>query len=164
MGPPIRLGFGDQQGMEARPFSPNHQGHPDHSVAYHFFDSRPQYRQGSPHGSKPVRHQPTNRQRGGRGHHSMRGNRSANSGSTDFIRKSQVAPAVPSFGNPLPTKPPAPEVEAKKPKKKKKRRTNQLGLTPKTEEHLSSSEEEDEVDEELKLAKSVGAAGTAGQQ
>lgn len=71
----------------------------------------------------------------------------------------QVAPAVPSFGNPLPVKPPAPQIETKKAKKKKKRRVNQLGLTPKTVEHASSSEEDD-IDEELKLAATVTAAIT----
>ncbi|GAD92678.1 CCCH zinc finger protein [Paecilomyces variotii No. 5] len=65
-------------------------------------------------------------------------------------------PAVPSFGNPLPSKPP-PAVDATRKPKKKKRRHNQLGLTPKTEEH-ESSEEEDDVDEEAKLAQSGSAA------
>lgn len=51
-------------------------------------------------------------------------------------------------------------MEAKKIKKKKKRRVNQLGLTPKAEEHVSSSEEEDE---EAKLAARVG-PGITGQQ
>ncbi|OJJ46277.1 hypothetical protein ASPZODRAFT_43282, partial [Penicilliopsis zonata CBS 506.65] len=59
-------------------------------------------------------------------------------------------PPVPSFGNPLPSKPPASVDAARKPKKKK-RRHNQLGLTPKAEEH-ESSEEEDDVDEESKFA------------
>ncbi|KAE8390711.1 hypothetical protein BDV23DRAFT_172163 [Aspergillus alliaceus] len=59
-------------------------------------------------------------------------------------------PPVPSFGNPLPSKPPPPVDASRKPKKKK-RKHNQLGLTPKTEEH-ESSEEEDDVDEESRLA------------
>lgn len=74
----------------------------------------------------------------------------------DEQQKSQVAPAVPSFGNALPVdlpvKPPVPE---SKKKRKKKRRYNQLGLTPKNEEH-ESSEEEDDQDEEAKLAAAVG--------
>lgn len=65
-------------------------------------------------------------------------------------------PPVPSFGNPLPLKPPAPVDASRKPKKKK-RRYNQLGLTPKTEEH-ESSEEEDDADEEARLASSVNTA------
>lgn len=59
-------------------------------------------------------------------------------------------PPVPSFGNPLPSKPPPPADTSKKPKKKK-RKHNQLGLTPKTDEH-ESSEEEDDMDEEARLA------------
>lgn len=59
-------------------------------------------------------------------------------------------PAVPSFGNPLPSKPPPPSETTRAPKKKK-RQHNQLGLTPKTEEH-ESSEEEEGVDEESKFA------------
>ncbi|KAL4888690.1 nuclear fragile X mental retardation-interacting protein 1-domain-containing protein [Aspergillus ambiguus] len=67
-------------------------------------------------------------------------------------------PAVPSFGNPLPSKPPPPADATRKPKKKK-RKHNQLGLTPKTDEHESSEEEED-VDEESKFAQG-GPGGTA---
>ncbi|GKZ75354.1 hypothetical protein AnigIFM56816_000006 [Aspergillus niger] len=59
-------------------------------------------------------------------------------------------PPVPSFGNPLPVKPPPPADATRKPKKKK-RKHNQLGLTPRTEEH-ESSEEEDDADEEARLA------------
>ncbi|GIJ90753.1 hypothetical protein Asppvi_009715 [Aspergillus pseudoviridinutans] len=58
-------------------------------------------------------------------------------------------PPVPSFGNPLPVKPP-PAVDTALNSRKKKRKHNQLGLTPKTEDHESS--EEDDVDEESKLA------------
>lgn len=70
---------------------------------------------------------------------------------------------MPSFSNPLPLKPPIPQLEDKKPSKKKKRRVNQLGLTPKDQEHISSSEEED-ADEEVKLATAVSTAGTAGKE
>ncbi|KAL4986919.1 hypothetical protein BDW68DRAFT_118859 [Aspergillus falconensis] len=65
-------------------------------------------------------------------------------------------PPVPSFGNPLPSKPPTPVDSQRKPKKKK-RKHNQLGLTPKAEEH-ESSEEEDDADEETRLA--AGGTGT----
>lgn len=67
-------------------------------------------------------------------------------------------PAVPSFGNPLPTKPPPPSDATRKPKKKRKH--NQLGLTPKTEEH-ESSEEDDDMDEESKLTSGGTGAATA---
>ncbi|KAJ5702878.1 hypothetical protein N7488_010426 [Penicillium malachiteum] len=68
--------------------------------------------------------------------------------------KVPAAPAVPSFGNPLPCKPP-PAADATRKPKKRKRKHNQLGLTPKTEDHESSEEEED-VDEEAKLAPDSG--------
>ncbi|KAF7594258.1 hypothetical protein BBP40_009810 [Aspergillus hancockii] len=66
-------------------------------------------------------------------------------------------PPVPNFGNPLPSKPPPPADATRKPKKKK-RKHNQLGLTPKTEEHESSGEEDD-ADEESRLA--LGGADVA---
>lgn len=65
-----------------------------------------------------------------------------------------MAPAVPSFGIPLPVKPPTPQETGRR--KKKKRRHNQLGLTPKTVEYESSEEEENDVDEEIKLAAAAG--------
>lgn len=67
------------------------------------------------------------------------------------------APApVPSFGAslPLPPKPPTP-VDGPTLPKKKKRKYNQLGLTPKTEEH-ESTEEEGDADEESRLAAKCG--------
>lgn len=67
------------------------------------------------------------------------------------------APApVPSFGAslPLPPKPPTPADGPALPKKKK-RKYNQLGLTPKTEEH-ESSEEDGDADEESRLAAKCG--------
>ena len=73
--------------------------------------------------------------------------------------RTPAPPAVPSFGNPLPSKPPAPSDATRAPKKKK-RQHNQLGLTPKTEEH-ESSEEEDGVDEESKFASGGGSGVTA---
>ncbi|KUL85610.1 hypothetical protein ZTR_08912 [Talaromyces verruculosus] len=64
-------------------------------------------------------------------------------------------PAVPSFGVPLPAKPPLPAETSRQAQKKKKRKFNQLGLTPKTEEH-ESSDEEDDADEESRLASAAG--------
>ncbi|OQD85029.1 hypothetical protein PENANT_c011G06791 [Penicillium antarcticum] len=67
--------------------------------------------------------------------------------------RTPAAPAVPSFGNPLPSKPP-PAADANgnnRKQKKRKRKHNQLGLTPKTEDH-ESSEDDEEADEESKLA------------
>ncbi|KAJ5705578.1 hypothetical protein N7536_001267 [Penicillium majusculum] len=66
--------------------------------------------------------------------------------------RTPAAPAVPSFGNPLPSKPPPPaDSTSNRKAKKRKRKHNQLGLTPNTEDHESSEEEADE-DEESKLA------------
>lgn len=76
---------------------------------------------------------------------------------TSTIPRTPAPPPVPSFGNPLPAKPP-PVDTTRKPAKKKKRRFNQLGLTPKTEEH-ESSEEEDDADEETRLAPNTAGAG-----
>ncbi|KAF3482107.1 uncharacterized protein GIQ15_04866 [Arthroderma uncinatum] len=59
---------------------------------------------------------------------------------------------VPSF-NTLSSKPPPPTSSSRP---RKQRKHNQLGLTPKTEEHESSEEDVDaDVDEEVKLAGSV---------
>ncbi|TKA64155.1 hypothetical protein B0A49_07060 [Cryomyces minteri] len=60
------------------------------------------------------------------------------------------APAVPGFGPPLPSKPaPLPSQGPSNPKKKKKSH-NQLGLTPRTESHEES--EDEDVDEEATFA------------
>ncbi|KAL8654383.1 MAG: hypothetical protein Q9210_001543 [Variospora velana] len=174
MGPPIRLGFGDQQGMDQRRFSYNPHTHANPSMSNHAPDLMPPSLEGPSYGSRAGGHHHTNpRGRGGdrgrgrdrgRGHvqFDRRGNSDVSSASRSSSRKTQVAPAVPSFGNPLPLKPPISKTEDRKPGKKKKRRINQLGLTPKNEEHVSSSEEED-VDEEVKLAAAVAPAEGAGQ-
>jgi hypothetical protein len=69
-----------------------------------------------------------------------------------------AAPAVPSFLSALPQPPSNPNslhAEERR-KKKKKRKYNQLGLTPRTEEH-ENSEEEDDTGEEARLAAEAGA-------
>jgi len=69
------------------------------------------------------------------------------------VPRTPAPPAVPSFGNPLPCKPPpaADVTSTTRRPRKRKRKHNQLGLTPKTEEHESSEDEED-VDEESTFA------------
>ena len=69
--------------------------------------------------------------------------------------RAPAAPAVPRFGLPLPSKPIA-AVDTLPPIKKRKREHNQLGLTPKQEDHESS---EEDVEEEERLARSLGVAG-----
>ncbi|MCJ1314509.1 hypothetical protein MMC25_008191 [Agyrium rufum] len=77
------------------------------------------------------------------------------------LPRTPAAPAVPSFGLPLPI-PLSEQPEPKKEPRKRKREHNQLGLTPKTEDHESS---EEDVDEEQKLATYVaGKSGDAGLQ
>ena len=71
--------------------------------------------------------------------------------------RAPAAPAVPRFGLPLPSKP-TPTPEKSVPVKKRKREHNQLGLTPKQEEHVSS---EEDLDEEEHLARTMGISGNA---
>ncbi|KAJ5491508.1 hypothetical protein N7539_003075 [Penicillium diatomitis] len=94
---------------------------------------------GNNHSSKPRQHNNNKRD------HTTAFNKPQNT-----VPRTPAAPAVPSFGNPLPSKPP-PVADATRKNKKRKRKHNQLGLTPKTDDH-ESSEEEEEVDEEAKLA------------
>lgn len=75
------------------------------------------------------------------------------------VPRTPAPPPVPSFGNALPCKPP-PAADVTRKNKKRKRKHNQLGLTPKTEEHESSEEEED-MDEESKLAHVGASASTS---
>lgn len=90
-------------------------------------------------------------------HNNKRDHNAAFSKPHATVPRTPAPPPVPSFGNPLPSKPP-PAADATRKPKKRKRKHNQLGLTPKTDEHESSEEEED-VDEESKLAQvSTGAA------
>lgn len=71
------------------------------------------------------------------------------------VPRTPAAPAVPSFGNPLPSKPPpAADAASNRKTKKRKKKHNQLGLTPHADDPESSEEEEEAegVDEESKLA------------
>ncbi|KAL2854300.1 hypothetical protein BJY01DRAFT_205873 [Aspergillus pseudoustus] len=92
------------------------------------------------------------------GKHNKRDHSSAFGKPQSTAPRVPAPPPVPSFGNPLPSKPPVPADSPRKPKKKK-RKHNQLGLTPKTEEH-ESSEEEDDADEETRLAAGGAGAGS----
>ncbi|KAJ5337681.1 hypothetical protein N7452_004409 [Penicillium brevicompactum] len=71
-----------------------------------------------------------------------------------IVPRTPAAPAVPSFGNPLPSKPPpAADATSNRKTKKRKKKHNQLGLTPHADDHESSEEDEAEgVDEESNLA------------
>ncbi|CEL08282.1 hypothetical protein ASPCAL11433 [Aspergillus calidoustus] len=137
MGPPIHWGF-DNAG-HAGSFHPSHR------------PSQRGPRQANAHINQPSQGKHTHK----RDHSSAFGKPQSTA------PRVPAPPPVPSFGNPLPSKPPLPADSPRKPKKKK-RKHNQLGLTPKTEDH-ESSEEEDDADEETRLAAS-GAGASAGLQ
>lgn len=159
--PPIRVGRDGRGGIlrtqAAPPNPPAHfnQGPPVYNS----------YQQPPPTSFQQKRYDAPNPYQNTRGRGHKRGQSDAFKNQRHQRPSGQVAPAVPSFGNPLPgdlsNRPPSqgpPGDVTKKPKKKKRRRHNQLGLTPKTEEHESSSEEEDDQDEEMKLAAAANAA------
>ncbi|KAL9128803.1 MAG: hypothetical protein Q9217_002584 [Psora testacea] len=150
LGRPVGDGYGAQQRSLQPPFYQPDQGKHDSQQSngrfHRYAQSKlPNYRRGSPH-SFP----------GYRGHGQRRGHE-AYGRSDNLRRKTEVAPAVPSFGEPLPKfgYRSEPQEQPHKPKKRP-RKQNQLGLTPKTEEHESSGEEEKDVDEEMKLASAIG--------
>ncbi|RAK74133.1 CCCH zinc finger protein [Aspergillus fijiensis CBS 313.89] len=140
MGPPMRWGF-DNLGSTGS-FSGGQRGHQRGGRAFNHNHHNVQPDKQRNHGNK-------------RDHNSAFGRRPQTS-----APRVVAPPPVPSFGNPLlPSKPPPTADAARKPKKKK-RKHNQLGLTPKTEYH-ESSEEEDGVDEEARLAAEGGAASAS---
>lgn len=141
MGPPIRMGFDNSHPPDPpRPYSTKH-------------DSPNPF----PGNNKRKREPPT---RGTHSTHqshnsSFHNQRHHHNGKPDKA-KAKVAPQVPNFGFALST-PQAAQPSADstdKPKKKKRRKHNQLGLTPKGEEHEDS---EDEIDEEAAFASAGGA-------
>lgn len=169
MGPPLRMGFnngypGTSQQIQS-PSQIQQQSLPSRTNSLQQGTRpfmRPSFQTNPLSISSAARHHSPNafadhRNHGQRRHHTAFG------GQRRFNTKTQVAPAVPSFGNPLPVKPPAPQEIARR-AKKKKRRHNQLGLTPKTLEHESSEEEENDVDEEANLAVAAGLPDSARQQ
>lgn len=135
MGPPMRWGF-ENAGSAAGGHAANH-GNQRGPRSFNTYNNnhnttQPSLGSGTPH------------------HPNKRDHASAFGKPRSTGPRVPAPPPVPSFGNPLPSKPPPPVDTSKKPKKKK-RKHNQLGLTPKTDEH-ESSEEEDDVDEEARLA------------
>lgn len=150
MGPPMRWGFEDTKkpnpyGQDRRwPPRPGNRHPRDHRQPQNYKDHSANQHRGADKFGK---------------HGNNSSNQNKRPHSTAFGKHQNqnmrvpAPPPVPSFGNPLPSKPPAPVDGGRKPKKKK-RRHNQLGLTPHTEEH-ESSEEEDDADEEAKLAQAL---------
>ena len=153
MGPPIRMGFDAQRNSSQT----QQHGQPTANMAnahrHGFLDgNESQYRNSSPTTLHPGHQGSPNAFAGKRGRGAKRGYGVTYSRPRNQNQRTQVAPAVPRFGSslPLPVKPPALHGDTRKPRKKK-RKHNQLGLTPKAEEHESSEEEED-TDEEATLA------------
>ena len=164
MGPPIRMGFDEHR--ESR--QTQHQPYPPVMNAPNSYQNGAYNGSGSPyrHNSStdghPTRHDSPNSFASHRGGQKRR-HGDAFGKSRNNNPKGQAAPAVPSFGAPLPlpVKPPVPLDNPKK-SKKKKRRHNQLGLTPRVVEH-ESSEEDDDVDEEARLAAAVAGSAQGSQ-
>ena len=160
MGPPIRMGFdarrSSSQAQQHGPPTANGINAYQHGLTD---GSEALYRHSSPTGVRSGGHASLNVFPGNRGRGQRREHGAVYKRTRDPNQRYQAAPAVPSFGSqlPLPLKPPAFHGNTRKPRKKK-RKLNQLGLTPKAEEHESS--EEDDTDEEAKLA---GMASNAGQ-
>ena len=164
MGPPMHLGFNVDQYDQQAQHSPQltatgtplfHNGPASGGDPLHRQKSPPNHRYGE-----------SNRFPGYRGRGSNRGRGEALGRSQNNNSMTRAAPAVPSFGGPLPLplplKPPSSTESSRRPRRKR-RKHNQLGLTPKTEEHESSEEEEDDADEESKLAASANTASSGGQ-
>ena len=168
MGPPIRMGF-DHERSNHYSLGPQPQLYPQAAGLKTGSYPIPEQRINLPHqlqnpstDPRYARHSPPNSFPGNRGRGHKRVHSDAFGPKHRTPMRTPAPPAVPSFGNPLPVKPPVPQENSKRPRKKK-RKHNQLGLTPKAEEHESSEEEED-VDEEAKLAASQsGAIGEAAQ-
>lgn len=160
MGPPIRMGFDSShsQGSHHKPGQPQSHGQPKNAGGMgpnpRYYDHSPPYGRRNPNQRNHV-----NRNRSQASQH---GSSTASQRPPNSLARPQAAPAVPSFGIPLPLKPPPPSDNGKV-SRKKKRKHNQLGLTPKADVHESSEEEED-ADEEAKLAADAGAGGSEQKQ
>lgn len=171
MGPPIRMGFGDDRSVDPMPqasngypppyANPQHSQVPFSQPAYQGYPQNLTPRGRPPLDPNPFYSQGTHRGRGGFQH---RGKRDPISGDKlrhrNNIHKNRHSngSSFQSSVTDLPQKPAAEDGsklgESKK-KKKKKRKTNTLGLTPHTEEY-EESEEEDDIDEESRLAAAIG--------
>lgn len=141
-GPPIHLGCHEQRYTTPSVTASNGQGHP-----YGF------NRGGTVVSSHLSSHSPS-QVYDSRGSKRGYGEAFGRGRQVQSASKGHAPPCVPSFGGalPLPTKPEPLSAELKG-GKEQKRKYNQLGLTPKTGEHeLSDDAEEDDQDEETRLA------------
>lgn len=142
MGPPMRWGFEDTN--KPKPYNQDNRG--QRPTNRHSRDQR------QPQNYKDQHRGADKFGKKGNNNNNKRPHSAAFGKQQNHSARVSAPPPVPSFGNPLPSKPPASVDATRKPKKK--RRQNQLGLTPQTEEH-ESSEEEDDADEEARLAKAL---------
>ena len=161
-GPTIRIGFNQQHnGIHSELNFQNAQQNSRPGGYRHPYSSNGQNGLPAPHHSP----QNTFQNYGGRGRKRGHSEAFVRGGRAQGPPKGQAPPAVPNFGGPLslPTKPPAPQGE-KKLRRKKKRKHNQLGLTPRAEEHESSDEVEEDIgDEETRLAAAATSGGRQSQ-
>lgn len=164
MGPPIRMGFDAQRNVHQAQQQAQPTANRTNAYQHGSNGNDSPYRHSSPMGYPSGRHESPKFFPGQRGRGQKRGHEDAFSRPRNQNHRTQVAPAVPSFGSPLPlpTKPPMLHESIRKPRKKK-RKQNQLGLTPKAEEHESSEDEEDDADEEARLAAVAASAGQGHQ-
>ena len=164
MGPPIRMGFDTRRnGSQIQQHAlPTANGSRAYQYALSDGNESP-YRHDSSMGSGSGGHESLNALPENRGRGQKRGHVESYNKPRNQNLRAQVAPSVPSFGSQLalPSKPPVLQGNTRKPRKKK-RKHNQLGLTPKAEEH-ESSEDEDDTDEEARLAAVAASAGQGHQ-
>ncbi|KAL9611799.1 MAG: hypothetical protein Q9167_003567 [Letrouitia subvulpina] len=166
MGPPMRMGFSNEYEPSSQHGVPA-EHHGLHSQRSEDFPGRNTNQkshvagfQDAVYGHQSAQHHVHNRRGDSRGGGCKRRHTDA-FGQSQSRQKTQVAPAVPSFGNALPLKPP-PQQDSRK-SNKKRRTHNQLGLTPRKEDHESSSEEGN-VDEEVQFASATDGCASSQQQ
>ena len=168
MGSPIRMGFESGLSQDYHSYSRQAQGYGRFENARRSGPNPRYHDRSQPLGQRNTSLQKSNRSpstnhlTNNRLQAPMRGTSATLQRPPNTLARPQAAPAVPSFGIPLPSKPPAPNDNARK-SRKKKRKHNQLGLTPAADVHESSEEEED-ADEEAKLAAAVGAGDSEQRQ
>jgi hypothetical protein len=155
MGPPMRWGF-DSHRSDSRSGGGQRSDFRRDRSSHYNRDSRSN--QHSSHSSRGGLYRSNHRDDNPRGQKRRHGDAFDRK---DNNPRSQIAPPVPGFGISLPSKPPPAEDAPPEEKKSKKTRSRskklKLGLTPKGEDHESS--EEDDADEETKLASNLDASG-----
>lgn len=163
MGPPIRMGFNDYQAHKPAVLPQSERSWMMPVESGKANGTGPSYQFNPPTESKADCSEFSNTFTDRRGRGSQRGTRYISGRARNHNHRPRAAPAVPSFGAPLPSpsKPLDVQDSARKPRRKQ-RRHNQLGLTPRAEEH-ESSDEEDDADEETRLGAVVASSGNGSE-